>query len=159
MNMRLRYIACLLFTAIIGILPILAETDPCDKYTQNNLSVWVQSRINCVYYDLSHNGTIVPPYVDSVWITTPEDTTNAVITSQAQSGECIDISVLPRGYYHIFVEFDGCVKVRMFIVNRAPSDITNIPSDVSIARKILRDGQLFIECDGKTYNAQGIKVE
>lgn len=50
-------------------------------------------------------------------------------------------------------------------VNQIYDDLTSHQAVESVncethsARKILRDGQLLIECDGKTYTAQGIKVE
>jgi len=59
--------------------------------------------------------------------------------------------------------FDGiCLKTLRFAVGTSKNDIwldiNNIPASAS-AVKALRDGQLYIIRDGRTYNAQGMRAE
>ena len=65
----------------------------------------VYIRGNYVYYDLSNNGTIEAPHVDSVWITRGEDQSTVKATSYAQSGEPVyDISTLDGGHYILWIK-------------------------------------------------------
>ena len=60
--------------------------------------------------------------------------------------------------------FDGmCLKTLSFAIGTSENEISeaidNIPAPSSSATKILRDGQLYIERDGKMYTTQGIEVK
>ncbi|MGM9837726.1 MAG: hypothetical protein ACI30A_04465 [Paludibacteraceae bacterium] len=97
----------------------------CAKYRHINLSVSVRTSDSTVHYDVSNNGTITPPYVDSVWITLGD---SVELTCHAQSKEPIDISFLTRGYHILHIQMGECVTGRMFMVRwKATTDTTDTP--------------------------------
>ena len=157
--MKNHFITLICFVLIASfVLPIYAEdADPCDTYRYINMTVYIRG--NYVYYDLSNNGTIEAPHVDSVWITRGEDQSTVKATSYAQSGEPVyDISTLNGGHYILWIKIEECVLGRLFIVRGVSSDISTAKENIS-ASKILRDHQLFILRDDKTYTVTGQKVK
>ena len=68
---------------------------------------------NTLRYDMSENGTVIPPHADSVWIDTP-DNPSILLISHAQSGDYINISHLERGYYLLHVQVESCVYTKRF---------------------------------------------
>ena len=156
--MKNNFIAVIYFVLIACFaLPTYAVDDnPC--YVYQDIMMTVYFRGNYVYYDLSNNGTIVAPHVDSVWITKGE-ARSIVATCHAQSGEPVyDVSSLERDYYILWVQIGECILARLFIARGVSSDISSAKENIS-ASKILRDGQLFIIRDGVTYTATGQKVK
>ena len=85
-----------------------AQDTNCDGHDLSTATIY-----NTLCYDLSKNGTVVPPHADSVWIDTPNDTSVFVI-SHAQSGDYINISHLERGYYLLHVQIGSCVHTKRF---------------------------------------------
>ncbi|MBQ9296241.1 MAG: T9SS type A sorting domain-containing protein [Paludibacteraceae bacterium] len=82
---------------------------------QPPLNMAVYASGNILIYDLSSNGTVD---ISNVVITSVQVTDrfgNLVLTSNAQSGEFINISTLTRGYYILSVIADGHNYSRMFI--------------------------------------------
>ena len=84
-----------------------AQTLPCEEY---DLSISVHGSPQCyVTFDLSKNGTVTPPVVDSVCIT---DTKSKVIAtyydkqSKPSGDNKIDISSLERGNYVLSTYID-----------------------------------------------------
>ena len=130
------------------------ESDPCGAY---NMTVSVKHPF--VSYDLSRNGTIEPPYVDSVNI---ENFDQETLTTyyDVQSGEEIDISWLERGKYILVVHFMGCVAKRMFIARGktySAVDENNIaPLDSTTNMFINNQGLLYFKAqDGNYYDLLG----
>lgn len=111
---------------------------------------------NTLRYDLSNTGYIDPPFVDSIWIT-DRDTTNYLLVSHAQSMEAIDISMLARGYYLLWVRVGDCLYGARFGKQTYAEALDDILAEAP-ARKILREGQLLIQHNEKTYNAEGVKL-
>ena len=157
--MKNHFITLICFVLIASfVLPIYAEdANPCDTYRYINMTVYIRG--NYVYYDLSNNGTIEAPHVDSVWITRGEDQSTVKATSYAQSGEPVyDISTLDRGHYILWIKIEECVLGRLFIVRGVHSGNTNIFKENIFTSKILRNGQLLIIRDKKTYTVTGQEV-
>ena len=136
----------------------MANEDPCEEYAQFYYAVSVNW--NILKYDLSNNGTTEPPHVDSVWITDANDSIIQVYYD-VQSGDGIDISFLPRGYYLLFIQMGDCVQGRLFIARGAyPSDIDIVSDErTHSATKILRNGQIFILRGDGVYTLQGQEVK
>ncbi len=141
-------------------LQTFAESFSCEEYKQIKMSCSV-SRDQCLQYDVTNNGTIIPPYVDSVWIAKKkEDEIIEIIQVyyNIQSSECINISFLERGYYILYVQMKDCIMGCLFFSRASPADIEP-PVKQTMCNKILRDGQLFIEHHGKTFTILGEKLE
>ena len=88
-------------------------SEECYEYQHVNMSVVVFGK-SSIIFDLSNNGTIDPPYVDSIWIVNTDQ--EPLRKLYAQSRDTIDISFLEeRGTYILRVYIDGCVKSRIFV--------------------------------------------
>lgn len=94
------------------ILPI-TWSEECEEYKHVNMSVVVFGK-SSIIFDLSNNGTIDPPYVDSIWIVNTDQ--EPLRKLYAQSRDTIDISFLEeRGTYILRVYIDGCRKSSTFV--------------------------------------------
>ena len=94
------------------ILPI-KWSEECEEYKHVNMSVIVFGK-SSIIFDLSNNGTIDPPYVDSIWIVNTDQ--EPLRKLYAQSRDTIDISFLEeRGTYILRVYIDGCRKSSTFV--------------------------------------------
>ena len=88
-------------------------SEECYEYQHVNMSVLVFGK-SSIIFDLSNNGTIDPPYVDSIWIVNTDQ--EPLRKLYAQSRDTIDISFLEeRGTYILRVYIDGCIKSRTFV--------------------------------------------
>ena len=88
-------------------------SEECYEYQHVNMSVLVFGK-SSIIFDLSNNGTIAPPYVDSIWIVNTDQ--EPLRKLYAQSSDTIDISFLEeRGTYILRVYIDGCIKSRTFV--------------------------------------------
>ena len=88
-------------------------SEECYEYQHVNMSVLVFGK-SSIIFDLSNNGTIDPPYVDSIWIVNTDQ--EPLRKLYAQSRDTIDISFLEKqGHYILRVYIDGCVKSRTFV--------------------------------------------
>ena len=88
-------------------------SEECYEYQHVNMSVVVFGK-SSIIFDLSNNGTIDPPYVDSIWIVNTDQ--EPLRKLYAQSRDTIDISFLEeRGTYILRVYIDGCIKSRTFV--------------------------------------------
>lgn len=138
---------------ILPSLPMVADTSPCEEYQYIHFTVAVYG--STLKYDVSNNGTIQPPHVDSAWIV-GSDTTKFMFSTQAQSREPIDISCLERDFYILKILIGDCMMGRLFYTRGAPTSIVNPNSAEDIpATKICRDGQVLIERNGRTYTITG----
>ena len=158
--MKNQFLTLICFVMIVSFAsPIYAEdADPCDTYRYINMTVYIRG--NYVYYDLSKNGTIEAPHVDSVWITRGEDQSTVKATSYAQSGEPVyDISTLDRGHYILWIKIEECVLGRLFIVRGVHSGNTNIFKENIFTSKILRDGQILILRGENIYDICGRQIQ
>ena len=89
------------------------SSEECYEYQHVNMSVRVFGK-SSIIFDLSNNGTIDPPYVDSIWIVNTDQ--EPLRKLYAQSRDTIDISFLEeRGTYILRVYIDGCIKSRTFV--------------------------------------------
>lgn len=154
--MRIEKHTVFLLLFVFSIIPMVAENTPCEEYQHINMTCAINR--TCLYYDISNNGTITAPYVDSVWITNAENTEEVIMICYAQSGECIDIASLDRGHYIIYVPIDdNCIMARLFIYRGTPSNIGEISID-SLHAKEYKEGMLLIHSGGKTYTLQGTEI-
>ena len=96
-------LVCLLFCSSTIIAEEIPAEQDCSVY---NLSASAQN--NLLQYDLSRNGTVVPPHVDSAWIVGQDNQTLPLLITNAQSGDYINISKLDRGYYLLGVKVGEC---------------------------------------------------
>ena len=88
-------------------------SEECYEYQHVNMSVVVFGK-SSIIFNLSNNGTIDPPYVDSIWIVNTDQ--EPLRKLYAQSRDTIDISFLEeRGTYILRVYIDGCIKSRTFV--------------------------------------------
>ena len=110
-----------------------------------------------VYY-IFNSQEYLGPAADSVWI--ENENQENVMVVHALQGEKVDISSLKRGYYVFMVQLGECIGGRVFFKRKDPQQtaLDDIPAPSS-ATKILRNGQLYIERDGKMYTIQGIEVK
>lgn len=153
MSEKMSYLHILLLTALLSF-PLAQQVNAsidCSEYKMTTSVVY-----NTLRYDLSNNGYIDPPFVDSIWIT-DRDTTNYLLVSHAQSMEAIDISMLARGYYLLWVRVGECLYGARFGKQTYAEALDDIPAEAP-TRKILREGQLLIQHNEKTYNAEGVKL-
>ena len=86
----------------------------CAEYRHINLSV-SNTGDTIVRYDISNNGTIAPPHVDSVWITENKDA--VVFTGHVQSGEPIDVSSFQNGTYYLWIQIGDCVMSKSMLLS------------------------------------------
>ena len=134
-----------------------AEDSPCDT-----INMTCSLGHDCLYYDISRNGTITPAYVDSAWITHAEDTSQVIKVYYVQSGEPMDISFLERGYYFVFIRVGECVFTRLFIVRGTTTDVESVNYDSekdSLVKKILHNGHIYIMRGDQIFNAQGLQID
>lgn len=131
-----------------------AEED-CSNY-------WLTTSVigNTLRYDLSKNGTVEPPQVDSIWITNGEEQDVPIIVLFAQSGEAIDISMLDQGLYLLWVRIGNCLHCRQFGKREVSGTMltSTYAGSNSCADKILRDGQLLIDRNGELFTVDGRKL-
>ena len=81
-----------------------------------------------IIFNLSNNGTIDPPYVDSIWIVNTDQ--EPLRKLYAQSRDTIDISFLEeRGTYILRVYIDGCIKSRTFVYRNVQNKWSDTWSD------------------------------
>lgn len=116
------------------------DTDPpvvysCEEYEDIYVSVMKQDLI--VTFDLSNDGTIEPPFVDSVGIAPIADTSNPIRIYYIQSGEQIDISFLDYGVYALLIYMGDCVKGGAFIIEKS----TNVENNSAL--ELVKKGKLF----------------
>lgn len=114
---------------------------------------------NTLRYDMSRQGTVEPPYVDSIWIT--DKTDSILYVSYVQSGEEIDISEFERGYYILWVRVKECLLARRF--GKSTGDVTIVgetKEEKTLPIKTsLRGGQILILRGGHTYTLSGQEVK
>lgn len=67
----------------------------------------------------------------------------------------VPICYIPCGTLSAYEASDWAQYVGEFVEECEPSNVDNIQTDNSTIYKILRDGQLLILCDGKTYSVMG----
>ena len=154
MNTKVLCLLLMLFTT-----PVFADSDPCAEYKHIKLAVAMFPRMSSMIFDLSNNGTIESPYVDSVWILSIEQ--EPVQKLYAQSGDTIDISFLEENKKYILsVYIDGCIKSRVFYHRVLPTDLENntiypLPKGNFFYYK----GVLYYEApNGKRYDILGRKL-
>lgn len=130
----------------------------CDKYENICLSVTYQNSM--VTYDISNEGTITPPYVDSVWISSIIDTSVPIQTYYVQSGEWIDVSFLDSGCYGLLIHMEDCVKGGIFIHEKTATSVTySILESLNKGQLIYYQGALYFKTfDGKYYDLLGRRV-
>lgn len=148
---------CLLL--ILFALPIFAELDPCEEYKHIKLSIVTLPKISSIVFDLSNNGTIEPPYVDSVWILNTEP--EPLQKLYAQSGDTIDISFLEENKTYVLrVYINGCMKSRVFYHRVVPTYLeNNTISPLPKSNFFYHKGVLYYEApDGKRYDILGRKL-
>lgn len=153
----LRLITC---TLIIVFLPlfVIADVDSSELCEYIHMTCSINGAL--LRYDLSENGTVPAPFVDSAWITKATDTTIVLRTYYVQSGEWMDISYLERGPYFLWVQTGECTKTCRFYSrgiianNQNTNDFKNITP-----LKILRNGQIYILHSDKTYTLQGTETD
>ena len=107
----------------------------CKEYRHINVITKENEERSAMYYDLSNNGTITPPHVDSVWITTPD--TSVMLISHAQSGEWIDISSLKYENYYLWIQIGDCVLSKQFVIT--PPDPCIAYRNTTIAVTVAED--------------------
>ena len=108
----------------------------CEEYRTINITTQMNDDRSAMYYDLSNDdGTITPPHVDSVWITTLKD--SIMLISHAQSGEWIDISSLKYERYYLRIQIGDCVLSKQFVIT-AP-DPCRAYQNVTIAVAVAED--------------------
>ena len=91
----------------------ISWSEGCEEYKHINLAVQMLPKISSMIFDISNNGTIEPPYVDSVWILKTEQ--EPLRKLDAQSGDTIDLSFLEENEDYILrVYINGCIKSRTF---------------------------------------------
>ena len=122
------------------------SSEECYEYQHVNMSVRVFGK-SSIIFDLSNNGTIDPPYVDSIWIVNTDQ--EPLRKLYAQSRDTIDISFLEKqGHYILRVYIDGCIKSRTFVYR----NVQNKWSDTWCnAWNVLSHG--FLEPDEDLYKA------
>ena len=114
----------------------------CADYRHITMTVSTHQMDSTIRYDISQKGTITPPYVDSVWITTRAKD-SVVFAGHAQSGESIDISFLTGVEYICWIQMGECIISRSFAVRWNPWSPTPDPceaySNVTIAVTVAED--------------------
>lgn len=124
--MKNRLFILLLLTALFSQQELLAASIDCSGYKMTTSVIY-----NTLRYDLSNNGYVEPPLVDSAWIT-DKDTTRYLIVTHAQSMEAIDISMLDRGYYLLWVRVQDCLYGARFGKQITASDSCDMYETVSL---------------------------
>lgn len=152
--MILRKCILCVFLAALSIHTLKADDDPCHIYGG---AMGIAVFRSTLVYDISKNGTITPPYVDSVWVT-PADTSDVLMVTYAQNHEKIDISCLDRGIYVLFIRIGDCVIGRMFYYRGYATDVLETKTKPFV-RKYIHNGKLLIKCDDKTYTVIGQEVK
>lgn len=145
------FIICVL---LISVLWVFAAEQDCTTYHVSTSVIG-----NTLRYDMSRQGTVEPPYVDSISIT--DETDSILLVSNVQSGEEIDISEFERGYYILWVRIKECLLARRF--GKSTGDVTIVgetkeekPHPI---KTILRDGQILILRGDRTYTLTGLEVK
>ena len=102
----------------------ISWSEGCEEYKHINLAVQMLPKISSMIFDISNNGTIEPPYVDSVWILKTEQ--EPLRKLDAQSGDTIDLSFLEENEDYILrVYINGCIKSRTFWHRVIPNNWPN----------------------------------
>ena len=121
----------------------LTPQSPCRYYRHVNIVTKVNNDHSAMYYDLSNNGTIAPPHVDSIWITKNYPNGAVVLVSYVQPGEWTDISSLKIGVYYLHVQIGDCVmRSQRFIIRDkevTPPDPCEAYQNVTVAVAVAED--------------------
>lgn len=132
----------------------ITALDNCDIYKTILLHSRTSSNQNVLQYWLSNPDNIELPPIDSVWVINPDQ--EVVLVSYAQPMEDIDISFLPNWVYVLYIQLGECVKSKtFFVIRNQGQSIDNVTSEQPPVYKIIRDGQLYIRREGKTYSPDG----
>lgn len=132
----------------------ITASDSCDMYETVSLHRRTSSDQNVLQYWLRNPDNIELPPIDSVWVINPDK--EVVLVSHAQPEEDIDISFLPNWLYLLCVQLGECVKSETFwVIRNQGQSIDNVTSEQLPVYKIIRDGQLYIRREGKTYRLDG----
>lgn len=131
----------------------------CEEYEDVYVSVIMHDLI--VSIELSNNGTIEPPYVDSVWICPIAEPSNPIKTYYIQSGDKIDVSFLDYGIYAVLAHMGECIKGGGPIVIKRSNNVEN-----NSALELVKKGDLFYyqgilyfrTPDGMCYDILGRRV-
>jgi len=128
----------------------------CESYPDFHPSIFFLHD-SLVYY-ISGTQEYIGPAADSVWIENENGETVMVV--HALPGQKVDISSLKKGYYVFKIQIEECIMGRVFYKRNDPplTALDDIPAPSS-ATKILRDGQLYILREGKTYTVTGQEVK
>ncbi len=132
----------------------ITALDNCDMYETVSLHRRTSSNQNVLQYWLRNPDNIELPPIDSVWVINPDQ--EVVLVSYAQPMEDIDISFLPNWIYLLSIQLGECVKSEtFFVIRNQGQSIDNVTSEQPPVYKIIRDGQLYIRREGKTYSPDG----
>ena len=101
--MKYRLLAYLLLSLFTTTIIAQVSTD-CSVYKMSTSVIRDTLR-----FDLSQNGTVEVPHVDSVWITTSDLSELLLFRGIIQPREPIDISLFERGYYLLWVQVGDCL--------------------------------------------------
>ena len=135
----------------------ITASDSCDMYETVSLHSRTSSNQNVLQYWLRNPDNIELPPIDSVWVINPDQ--EVVLVSYAQPMEDIDISFLPNWVYVLYIQLGECVKSKTFFVIRNQGQaLDDIPAEAPVY-KIIREGQLLIQHNDKTYTVQGIEIK
>lgn len=128
----------------------------CEAYPDFQPRIYLYQD-SLVYY-IFKSQEYLGPAADRVWI--ENESRETVMIVHALQGERVDISSLEKGYHICLIKLGECIGGRVFYKRNDPpqTPINHIPASSSTT-KVLRDGQLYILRDGRTYNAQGLRVE
>ena len=130
------------------------EWDYCLEYHDCIFSA--NTTVDSVYYGITHTEKFEDFHVDSIWITSIQDTETPLIVSYAQPKEMIDISSLEKGPYYIIAHIGLCTKYAQFYKSATKNtENTETVQSRPYATKFLRDGQLYIQIGDVVYNARG----
>ena len=131
----------------------ITASDSCDMYETVSLHSRTSSNQNVLQYWLSNPDNIELPPIDSVWVINPDQ--EVVLVSYAQPMEDIDISFLPNWVYVLYIQLGECVKSKVLFVGRNQGQALDDITVEAPIYKIIRDGQLYIRREGKTYRLDG----
>lgn len=153
---RIAYVLSILI-CITNALCYAEDSIPCEAYPDFNPRIYLHQD-TLVYY-IFNTQEYLGPAADSVWI--ENESRETVMVVHALQGENVDISSLEKGYHLCLIQLGECIGGRVFYKRNNPpqTSIDNVPISSSSATKILRNGQLYIERDGKMYTIQGIEVK
>lgn len=136
------------------------DTLTCDDIvlSLNFNRTWSPRHESIIYYlgYAGKTGTKWLDAADSLWITTVNPSVTIMEISDPTEHD-IDLFSLEPGAYNLWATYGGCIFSHLFHKRWKSIDaeaLDNIPTEAS-TRKILRDGQLYIRREGKTYSPDG----